>query len=132
MEQLTIKELAPYLPYKLRFTDGENTAEMLGLDIANATCEWTGGVVTIPLTSTVSKPILRPLSQLAELIEHNGRRFIPMNFWDDKARIDLLAACSTNVESIEYLEHFIVEQLLYWHFDIFGLIEKGLAIEIKH
>ena len=34
-------------------------------------------------------------------------------------------------QKIKYLPNGIVLQLFEWHFDVFGLIEKGIAIDIN-
>lgn len=83
------------------------------------------------------QPILRPLSDLTKEIEHNGEKFVPIR--------KLLEANSFNLEKMEteYINSFAksmveiqmayddAQLLLRWHFDIFGLIEKGLALNIN-
>ena len=83
------------------------------------------------------KPILRPLSDLTKEIEHNGEKFVPIR--------KLLEANSFNLEKMEteYINSFAksmveiqmayddAQLLLRWHFDIFGLIEKDLAVNIN-
>jgi hypothetical protein len=74
------------------------------------------------------KPILRPLSQLTQEIEHNGEKFVPAgkmithgfhnSFWYELDKFDY-----------RYLYAMDLEKLLEWHFDIYGLIENNLAIE---
>jgi hypothetical protein len=82
------------------------------------------------------KPILRPLSQLFLEIEHNGNKFIP----DEQ----LCGRLKEMGYSVAYHNDFFsfrsksfvprgfsfseYQQLLEWHFDIFGLIEAGLAV----
>ena len=36
-----------------------------------------------------------------------------------------------NFIDLKYLPYGVVEKLLEWHFDIFGLLEKGLAVDIN-
>lgn len=75
------------------------------------------------------KLILRPLSDLTKEIELNGEKFIPFN------RIDLsmyeLKQLYSNLILPTKLEFWQVEKLFEWHFDIYGLIENGLAIDIN-
>ena len=69
------------------------------------------------------KPILRPLSDLtkvngfslSDMISHDYHNpfWLPENF------------------EVKYLMHLDFEKLVSWHFDVFGLIEKGLAIDIN-
>jgi len=74
---------------------------------------------------------LRPLSDIIKEIEYNGKKFVPMMYWDDENRRELLSFTSESYKYVEYLEYFIVEKLLEWHFDIFDLIQNNLAIDIN-
>lgn len=76
------------------------------------------------------KPILRPLSYLTKEIEVNGEKFVP--------HIKLGGRPNLKDYDIEYLSNHIndmsfglIKQLIEWHFDVFGLIEKGLAIDFN-
>jgi hypothetical protein len=109
------------------------------------------------------KPILRSLSDLTTEIEHKGEKFVPMEEllkikhkkWFDshldsryseitsedvpayaKAYFSFMATLEVRIfkGSIHNEEYWIVQKLLEWHFDIFGLREKNLCIyydEIK-
>ena len=118
--KLELKHLAPYLPYGLKFIDipeGWNQQRELNTH-------------TIDWLLTDGKPILRPLSDLtkSELIE---LRFDEGN--------DTLLWSANNVESykdfIQFYETDLTYSVLVWaykkHLDVFGLIEKGLAIDIN-
>ena len=106
------------------------------------------------------KPILRPLNDLANEITHNDKKFHPLaclliskypkwfvehcdsekykhitiDFTGKYAEafITYQATHSIQLDSTYILnESFnIIQKLLEWHFDVFGLIEKGLAISI--
>ena len=82
--------------------------------------------------TTDFKPILRPLSDLTKEIEVNGEKFLPL---DELAIIEEVVCLQYSTEffetSIKYLPNWIIEKLLEWHFDIYELIEKGLAIDIN-
>ena len=94
--------------------------------------------------STKAKPILRPLSDLTKEIEHNGERFVPIdelwgqtlgeidsNTYDDyffNPDLKTTWICKENVLQLEWV---VVEKLFEWHFDVFGLIDAGLAIDIN-
>lgn len=112
-------------------------------------------------TAMDMKPILRPLSDLTKEIEVNGEKFVPIielaklfhicksavtHF--SNIRNDGFYGISVNchVENDDgrfaYYqirnEEFVlsntyeeVQKLLEWHFDVFGLIESGLAIDIN-
>lgn len=69
MERLTIKELAPYLPYDLTVM-----GNIRGIDTECCLTTWN-------IESHIqgqSKPLLRPLYSLTEEIEHNGEKFVPI------------------------------------------------------
>ena len=90
-----------------------------------------------------NKPILRPLSDLTKLIEHNGEKFMPIeilkdvfmlewcDLFDDSIDAILEFAKYNNFKKIEYLPFCIVQNLVEWKFDIAGLIEKGEAIDVN-
>lgn len=75
-------------------------------------------------------PILYPLSDLKKEINYKGNSIIPIkNF----ARQDQKDIEISIVESsfIELLSFYIILQLIEWHFDIAGLIDKGEAVDIN-
>ena len=84
------------------------------------------------------KPILHPLTDLTKEIEHNGDVFIPITrlkllyeFESDNVceiRMHINAGWTS---SIVELPLDIVLQLISWHFDIAGLIDKGEAIDVN-
>lgn len=135
--ELELKHLAAYLPYQLKvgFEADEYTHAVVGLDITSKVMQIISPFKDYGTCSIdMCKPILRPLSHLICEIEHNGEKFIPMDWFDE------------NIEPIycdveELVEHFIsntlslpydvILKLLEWHFDIFSLIEAGLAIDIN-
>lgn len=126
MEKLTIKELAPYLPHKVIMYSPENKL---------------GGRFKLPLNcrrfndegelvDSFYKPGLRPLSDLTKEIEHNGEKVIPLYrlIKEDKSFTpDFIHAFG-----YEELKVSVFELLLEYHFDVFGLIEKGLAVELSN
>lgn len=81
------------------------------------------------------KPILRPLSDLTKEIEVNGEKFAPFKWFNFiNSDIDFetqILALSSDFRWLESTNYGIIEKLLEWHFDVFGLIEKGLAIDIN-
>lgn len=124
MKELTIKELAPYLPYKLkvkRKLTGE-TSEVVSLCM-NTVYSTTRGRIKYSLAS----PVLRPLSDLTKDIDENEKG-VSFNDW-------ITSEYDFNIEmyleklGVERLPYEIVEYLFEWHFDVFGLIDSGLAID---
>jgi hypothetical protein len=84
--------------------------------------------------------VLRPLSDLTKEIEVNGEKFVPYKklgweYCNGNTEFGQLIYCEygespkTAVNVLEYLDD--LEKLYEWHFDIHGLIEKGLAININ-
>lgn len=151
--KLELKHLAGYLPYELKgiADDKKNIDTLLGI-------YGTGGH-TLTLCCKVNnhntvdydcniddfKPILRPLSDLIKEVEVNGEKFVPIDkinengeyglligslekicldnlFWEDKCEMNML-----NIFEINKLNNLLYE----WHFDIYELIENGLAIDIN-
>lgn len=101
---------------------------------------------------TVYKPILRPLSDLTKEIEVNSEKFVPIDvikdeflecdtliygdagygwigLYNDNTLIPFYMEC--DMEIMPEIHYGIVTFLAKWHFDIFGLISKGLAIDIN-
>ena len=133
METLELKHLAPYLPYRLRFRDS-----------------YAGDVSTYTLNSSnlshfenghikVFLPILRPLSDLTKEIEVNGKNFVPAEIlfsvendelqdFEDFGKIPEYWQDAIKIKP-KWYDYYQVEFLFEWHFDVFGLIEKGLAID---
>jgi hypothetical protein len=138
--QLELKHLLPYLPYelKLQCRDLIDDYQLLGIDTGFVFNPL--HVVSINDKSLNSafymsyedvKPILRPLSDLDKSIEHDKKNFVPfekMNWRPEYCNIDATAKSLEN----QLIEFRYFEMLGSWHFDIFGLIEKGLAVSIRH
>lgn len=83
------------------------------------------------------KPILRPLSDLTKEIEHNGERFVPIVKLLQEYCFDTNQM--TEQEINEYAESMIeidmsymaAQMLMEWHFDIHGLIDRNLALNLN-
>lgn len=132
MEKLELKHLASYLPYGLKYIDKDTKKieKMRSLhdEIGMVDFGWGNAHEFKEF-----KPILRPLSdlhrekQIAEyfcsFIEHFKRLTINDHFLD-WSEID------TEKHVLDY-PYNVIEMLIEWHFDVFGLIDKGLAIDIN-
>jgi hypothetical protein len=106
------------------------------------------------------KPFLRTLYDLTNEIEIDGVKFVPIvellkikhkKWYDEnvglrysdiefesvpnyaKACFSFQALNSIEVwyKNLELEPYWIIQKLLSWHFDVFGLIEKKLAIDIN-
>ena len=144
--KLELKHLASYLPYGLKGIRPDDDElkyqyQLVAINIGVHNT-WT------PLdfgdsTGLDCKPILRPLSDLTKEIEIddkiNDEKFIPMNLIDGKGSGTL--GGNNLREMIEYnqflnynyydLKYATILKLFEWHFDVFGLIEQNLAIDIN-
>lgn len=131
---MELKHIAPYLPH--------------GVHLMNDF----GNLHNTTLNKSISiyemlemKLILRPLSDLTKEIEHNGKKLIPYTELDKikkdvefyrpinfNSPIELLINTGDYSQEIDlYDGYLIIQKLLEWHFDIFGLIESGKAIDIN-
>lgn len=131
--KLEFKHFVPYLPYGLKLIDNGNIVELSILNLQI--------IFDYPLIRTDHvKPIFHPLSDLTKEIEHNGEKFVPfekcggiLNGNDGEPKhITHLFNCSLGKVEPRFLQHWIYENLISWHFDVFGLIEQRLAIDINH
>lgn len=84
------------------------------------------------------KPILRPLSDIVNEIEHKGEKFVPLhkllelsNFDLSKMDNDEILSYKNQFSDLYFLNYTDAQQLFEWHFDIFNLIESNLAIDIN-
>lgn len=138
MKNLELKHLAPYLPYGLTFY-------WESLDGSDKKHPWVLKPENIAFAIDMqNKPILRPLSDLTKEIEVNGEKFVPIDIIrkEDKdwfciegdeyiLREDIGGGGWIGYITIERIPYWIIQQLFEWHFDVFGLIYKGLAIDIN-
>lgn len=150
--KLELKHIAPYLPYglKCKETHSGKIEEIYHLYSVNEYDDIKIGLQFMDGEHIwMFKPILRNLSDLTKEIEHNGEIFTPIRhiFYDYRKSLDL--KMDLNDEGM--LEHLWLDypsgngdyvqessltldkwqKLFEWHFDVFGLIEKGLAIDIN-
>lgn len=121
--KLTIKHLAPYLPYGLMSVDYFDGIELKRKIVPSNIVGFVDG-------DTKAKPILHPLSDLTKEIEHNGEKFVP----SDRLAINLFSKGTKEIilkGEINGIPYWVMQYLFEWHFDVFGLIEKGLAVDIN-
>lgn len=138
MDKITLKELAPYLPYGLKwvlieeYPDGtEITTHLMGslsIDFEGHE-EWWNIEGDNYLLTDDYKPILRPLSEykkfediMDEFSEYSESVF-QQNFFGVFSDI--------NLSKFDHINYTIMTLFFKHHFDVFGLIDKGLAIDIN-
>lgn len=127
--KLEIKHLASYLPYDLKvvFEADEHEHTLVGL------VNWSDEIMVLSPFNDYGrsnikncKPILRPLSNLPKQNgdDDNYNYLGIVNF----AHAFSLDGKKVGVFAMPY---FFIEELCKEHYDVFGLIEKGLAIDIN-
>ena len=124
--KLELKHLAPYLPYGLNWYAEDNDSKeyeelpTVKINLSDEIIEIGSIEVDIPdlpiLDELTVLPILRPMSDLVknEFEEDLGK-------WIGEYQ-------ELHVDDIDY---GIVKNYFKHHFDVFGLIEKGLAIDMN-
>lgn len=122
--KLQLKHLAPYLPYELQIFS-ESTKSIYTLvhyrNILDTNIEEV-------LQIDWYKPILRPLTDLKYINEDNKHNIL------EEVGLLSLALNNGNIyaqireSKIKTTRYEVYEYLFKNHFDVFGLIEKGLAI----
>lgn len=120
------------LPYRLKLKGLDGSIAILtngyGISLGEYSLEWV-------LRTTLSSPILHPLSDLTKEIEHNGDIFTPCDWIINKyPTLYLHLQVQRLIEDINWLnqcDFMFIKHLLEWHFDIAGLIEKGEAIDVN-
>lgn len=140
MSKLELKHLAPYLPYDLEFImagDENFRVKMKGLgndyvlsdfeDNPEDGCVW--------CDFEDCKPILSPLSDLNKEIEIDGRKTTAAkNIGQRLAKFygtsPVLYKEDTPIDVMEWTV-FEYQEAIKLHFDVFGLVEQGLAIDIN-
>lgn len=137
MEKLELKHLAPYLPYGLKVKSNltGSILTLKGISYRGSLQNEEGFDMT---NINRSKPILRPLSDLKKEIEVNGEKFFPFEYLQNNYPCfgfdynnEEGFILKTDVVNYKYLPYMILYKLFEWNFDVFGLIDKGLALDIN-
>jgi len=140
--KLELKHIAPYLPYGLKLIHNQiGDSELSKMTISNL--ETVVDMVNRNVENKAMFPILRPLSDLTKEIEVNGEKFVPIErilrtyrkeFGFDYCTINdfeiwALDADAKPTDETMTLNDYL--KLFKYHFDVFGLIEQCLAIDIN-
>lgn len=139
MKTLELQYLAPYLPYRLKIRYGHNIVVMNTGQGSSKNWIGIGAVIKRQGYQIISPfPILRTLAYLNKEIEHNGESFTPIHRF-----YEMYGGGYSSFESyydihwidfenpLKCLQYVDVLKLFEWHFDVFGLIDAGLAININ-
>lgn len=139
MEELQLQELSYYLPHVIECVayDGfrgvlmQLTLKEIDFDFQVKLAD--GNNFQWSFLEGV-KPILRPLSDLKTEINHNEEILIPVNWINENfigAKYDDDIKTIFRFKTYSHLPFDLFHKLLEWHFDVFGLIGKGLAVDIN-
>lgn len=122
----TLKDenIIPYLPYlvKVQWIREDDNAKIIS--------DLTISDYNFLIRTKKAKPILRPLSDLTKEIEHNGEKFVPMVEYSS-LRFEEISNYKGGQNVLNFIQVREYKLLLEMHFDVFGLIDKGLAIDIS-
>lgn len=139
---MKLEHLAPYLPYNIRMIFEKSGREIY---LSGLSINENGNMILIDYSVGEQflykhwnfKPVLRPLSDLTKEIEHNGDKFAPWFEIMERAPFNCMGGddivewiTETSTHRLNYNEaQIIISSLIEWHFDVFGLIDQGLAID---
>jgi hypothetical protein len=148
---LTIKHLSPYLPYDLKVKTKIGNLILCQLNNCTKWEAWfyfeqesknkkqiynfknltnSHGIGRGFLLKEIT-PILRPLSDITKEIEVNGKTFVPFQLLREKGFHVSDEWIEEGINDSLNSAYEFVQLLIEWHFDVFGLIKKGLAIDIN-
>ena len=125
---LSFEHLSPYLPYKALIFDSANVIKNYDscyeFKISNTTR-------VLNTRKETEKLVLRPMSDLDKEILINNRKIVLLDylFLPCGERKILKTWCKENKVWLgQQISYLIYTELFKHHFDVFGLIEKGLAV----
>jgi hypothetical protein len=132
--ELELKHLAPYFPYNLKFIDkvANRQFDALSWIINGASQPHNSGFknnLDQLLRDQELRVLLHSLSDLTKEIEVNGSLIYPCRFFglepNEKHQIFL----TTKIVE-KWMSYKEMEVLFKHHFDVFGLIDEGLALPL--
>ena len=131
IEGITLKHLAPYLAYGLKGMVNGIERELVGHSYTSLELARKNGGTTTMCKYDQFQPLLRSLSDLTKEIEVNGKMFVPMQWFENESYIDWDHIKFRDYINPLTLPYCWVQKLLEWNFDIFGLLDKNLAVNIN-
>ena len=137
--KLETKHLAPYLPYNLKcevLNSGQEKeiGEMIAVYDDNSACF--GNIIESEKGFEYIKPILRPIQEVELFFENQWalgndedvRKYLDADFLWQNGNIEVN---EIQLMKAEYLPYGTLQVLLKYNFDVFDLIDKGLAIDVN-
>jgi len=130
-EELKQEHIIPYLPYELMAVIDGLSYKIKGV-IKDLACDIEGVDLHFPNTVIIErrnenlknvKPILKPLSDLLDLEDFKSIGIFGRNEWKIKQAV--------RDERVGLINHHLFHILVKHHYDVYRLIDKGLAIDVK-
>ena len=146
---VTLEKLAPYLPYKLKVQTGKNVIRIMSMDNMYRSFPKQYCSINNLINGIGHKLVLRPLSDLTEIVEHEGKMIVPAiemaknyglknPYFYNRYENNIGLNCVLKGEEGKMFfinnpiyTYFAVSQLFKYHFDFLGMIESGDAIDIN-
>ena len=81
------------------------------------------------------KPILYPIEYVNNIISSNGEKFVPKEKLAKEFDMEMVEYCMIfeNISNTDFILRTvswqIIQKLIEWHLDVFGLIKQGFAID---
>lgn len=131
--KLELKHLAPYLPYGTLFFNGDLYKWIYKTD---SICRCEDNYVSASIETIICygyKPILRPLSDIVPyfyklFIDGELGEYLDSEFLEKHSIYELEELENIKVENLPY---GTFQLLVKYHFDVYDLIQNGLAIDIN-
>ena len=119
--KLELKHLVPYLPYglKVNYTEGMHYGTYSIIDAIDIMGVRIAGIELWVLFQNI-KPILRPLSDLKEQIQHMR----------SQSTIQHVIDYPYDYDELQYITKKEFDFLASNHYDLFGLLHQGLAVPL--
>lgn len=127
MEKLESKHVLPYVLYGVKMLTEKHILDAKDRIWTLQPSSFTNGWKT----EFNSKIILRPLSDLTKPITHEGETFVPVEKYN-YLRFDEISKYKGGSNVMKFIQVREQDVLLELHFDIYGLIDKNLAIDINN
>ncbi|MVW92441.1 hypothetical protein FCL53_10740 [Elizabethkingia meningoseptica] len=141
MDKLKLNDIAPYLPHKMSVQILNHRNDYTGIEFSEVNgyyfigeslhITYNGGNTGKSISEF--KPIIRPMSDLTKEITHNGETFVPSDILFGGLRP--IEAKERHIQDLikhpMLMPYCYVQKFFEWHFDVFGLIERGLAINLN-
>ena len=127
MDKLELKYILPYVPFDVNVKVGRISKAILTLNNTGADHISVRQVLTNPKGWQL---ILRPLSELADTSKSWMEQLNELQTLDYDEEIGFIDEVSHGFDC-QWLSYAVFVKLLEWHFDVFSLIEQGLAIDIN-